>query len=76
MVASNKPFPAFEVKILKNRLFIPVPWDSAEPFRDRLRARGIAATACFDPSEHTAGLEFGRDADLETIRVILSAPQG
>jgi hypothetical protein len=54
-----------------NRLLIPVPWKQADSLQSRLAARGIAATACFEPREHTAEIEVPADADLTTVRALL-----
>ena len=54
-----------------NCLLIPVPWKQADSLRSRLAARGIAATACFEPREHTGVIEVPADADLTTVRALL-----
>ena len=54
-----------------NCLLIPVPWNQADSLQSRLAARGIAATACFEPREHTALIEVPADADLTTVRALL-----
>jgi hypothetical protein len=58
---------------LTNRPFIEVPWNEADALCDKLRAAGILATACYDPSTRTAGLELPADADPQTLQAILSA---
>lgn len=76
MVASTIPFEELQIGKLRDHLFVTVPWEKAEELRSRLEKRGIQVTACLEPAERTAGLEIHQDVDLETLRAILSAPQG
>jgi hypothetical protein len=75
MVASTQAFDTFQFSQLRNHLFVPVPWDRADELRARLQARGIPATACFEPSERTAGLEIHQEVDLQNLKSILSMPR-
>ena len=68
MVASTLQL---EARRVGDRLLIPVPWKQADALQGRLAARGIAATACFEPRERTAGIEVPADADLTAVHALL-----
>jgi hypothetical protein len=59
---------------VRKRLFLPVPWKRADLLRLRLQRQGIPAIACYEPADHTAGLEILSEVDLETVRGILDTP--
>jgi hypothetical protein len=65
--------PAFDPqpRTFPERLFVPVPWRRAGWLRDRLRQRGLNTTACFDPEERTAGLEFWPGTDPDAVLLAL-----
>jgi hypothetical protein len=50
-----------------DRPFLPVPWKKIDALRDRLYKRGVFATACYDPLDRIAGLEFSPDTDLKSL---------
>jgi hypothetical protein len=63
--------PPAEGRKQRTPLLIPVPWKQADSLQSRLAAGGIAATACFEPREHTALIEVPADADVATVRALL-----
>jgi hypothetical protein len=63
----------FQFSVLGGHPFVEVPWQNAEVLRDRLVAAGIPATACYDPTTRTAGLEILADVDAQTLQSVLSA---
>jgi hypothetical protein len=63
----------FQFSLVGKHPFVEVPWHSAEALRDRLVAAGIPATACYDPTTRTAGLEILVDVDAQTLQSVLSA---
>jgi hypothetical protein len=73
MVPTQQAAPNCSSQTLRNRLFVPVPWERADSLRNRLHERGIPAIACYDPAEHAAGLEILREMDYNTIQSILAA---
>ena len=56
-----------------HRPLMPVPWDKADSWLMKLRDQGMQVTACYYPSNKTAGLEFPVGTDLENIRKFLDA---
>src|SRR5207237_1376408 len=58
MVCDPQQLTDFRFSTVRNHLFVSVPWAQANSLRGRLLARGIHATACFDPKTHEAGLEI------------------
>ncbi len=71
MVCTKQGLIDFKFSAVPGGLSVEVPWWSANVLRTRLRAKGIRATACFDPMTHTASLELDRNADLDIVRALL-----
>jgi hypothetical protein len=71
MIAKGLQGIPLQGKTLLDRVLIPVPWEDADRLCTRLRERGIGATACFEPAEHSAGLELPAGTDFEAVQHIL-----
>ena len=71
MVCLEQPLTEFSCSMVGGRLCVEVPWWSANVLRRRLAAKGLRATACFDPITHTAFLEMDGNVNPETVLALL-----
>ena len=72
MVCRDQQCTEFQFTAARGRLRVEVPWWSANALRNRLRDRGIRATACFDPVARRAALEMDGNVDLDCVRAVLA----
>jgi hypothetical protein len=54
-------------RLFQDRLYLRVPWKQAARLRDHLSEHGLVAIVCYEPSDHTAGLEFRPGSDPDTV---------
>ena len=72
MVCSEQPLTEFTCSMVGGWMCVEVPWWSANVLRRRLAAKGLRATACFDPLTHTACLEMDGNLDPESVLALLN----
>ena len=75
MVCLEQPLTDCNFSTVGGRMCVEVPWWSANVLRRRLAAKGLRATACFDPLTRTAFLELDGNLDPESVLALLNGPK-